>query len=258
MSAVCREGHLSDEPDYCSVCGAPILAGSAAPAALPRPSSSSSAVSSAPGTCPSCGEPREDPDGRFCEVCRYDFQEQKPGPPPVARANKPAPAATPAPAPAAPRAPVAPAPIIPSSAPSTPPVAPTITKPVPSGVHAPSWEIVIAVDPSLDTEPDPASPCPKDRADIVMPVDKPDMLVGRHDDTRAIHPEVSLHDPGASRRHARFVVEPDGGIALQDLASTNGTQVNAAEVPPGTRRRLVDGDQVTLGRWTRITVRGKA
>jgi pSer/pThr/pTyr-binding forkhead associated (FHA) protein len=91
-----------------------------------------------------------------------------------------------------------------------------------------------------------------------MAVDKPDMLIGRHDDTRAIHPEVSLHDPGASRRHAKFVLEADGGIALQDLASTNGTQVNSQEVPPGTRRRLVSGDSVTLGRWTRITVRGKA
>jgi pSer/pThr/pTyr-binding forkhead associated (FHA) protein len=91
-----------------------------------------------------------------------------------------------------------------------------------------------------------------------MQVDKPDMLVGRHDDTRAIHPEVSLHDPGASRRHAKFVLEADGGIALQDLASTNGTQLNGQEVAPGTRRRLAPGDQVTLGRWTRITLRGSA
>jgi pSer/pThr/pTyr-binding forkhead associated (FHA) protein len=121
-----------------------------------------------------------------------------------------------------------------------------------------AWELVVAVDPSLDTDPDPSSPCPAGRADIVLPVDKPDMLVGRHDETRAIHPEVSLHDPGASRRHARFVLEPDGGIALQDLASTNGTQVNGQDVTPGARRRLREGDSVTLGRWTRITVRGKA
>jgi hypothetical protein len=120
-----------------------------------------------------------------------------------------------------------------------------------------AWELVITVDPSLDTEPDADSPCPKDRPELVMAVDRPDMLVGRHDDTRAIHPEVSLHDPGASRRHARFVIEPDGAIALQDLASTNGTEVNAAAVPPGTKRRLVDGDSVTLGRWTRIKVRSK-
>jgi pSer/pThr/pTyr-binding forkhead associated (FHA) protein len=120
-----------------------------------------------------------------------------------------------------------------------------------------AWELVIKVDPSLDTEPDADSPCPADRDPIYLLVDKPDMLVGRHDETRAIHPEVSLRDPGASRRHAKFVIDPDGGIALQDLASTNGTQVNGKDVPPGTRRRLQEGDSVTLGRWTRIDVRGK-
>src|SRR5262249_12847245 len=98
------------------------------------------------------------------------------------------------------------------------------------------------------------SPCPAGTAPTVLDVDKPDMLVGRLDETRAIHPEIALRDPGASRRHARFVIDPDGGIALQDLASTNGTQVNGADVAPGTRRRLRAGDSVTLGRWTRITV----
>jgi pSer/pThr/pTyr-binding forkhead associated (FHA) protein len=120
-----------------------------------------------------------------------------------------------------------------------------------------SWELVITVDATLDTEPDADNPCPVDRPEIVLAVDKPDMLVGRHDETRAIHPEVSLHDPGASRRHAKFVLDADGGISLQDLASTNGTQVNGQDVPPGTKRRLRPGDGVTLGRWTRITVRGR-
>lgn len=219
MSAACPAGHLSDEPDYCSVCGARITGAAPAPAAPAR------AFAKAPSGaaqihCPSCGDPREDPDARFCEVCRYDFQDRRPGPPPVARSATPAPA----PAPALPRA----------------------------------WALVIAVDPSLDTEPDPEHPCPRDAPELVVAVDRPDLLVGRHDETRAIHPEISLHDPGASRRHARFVIEPDGAVALQDLASTNGTQVNGADVPPGTRRRLGEGDAVTLGRWTRITLRGRA
>jgi pSer/pThr/pTyr-binding forkhead associated (FHA) protein len=116
---------------------------------------------------------------------------------------------------------------------------------------------VVTVDPALDTEPDADHPCPKDTPPLVIPVDKADLLVGRHDETRAIHPEISLRDPGASRRHAKFVADPDGGVALQDLASTNGTQVNARDVPPGTRQRLNDGDSVTLGRWTRITLRSR-
>jgi FHA domain len=285
VSAVCREGHLSDEPDYCSVCGAPILAGSsgagaasASAGATPIPVPRSAVPRGAgPATCPSCGEPREDPDGRFCEVCRYDFVERRPGPPPVAKgAATAAPQATPSPEPAkrpsavfaAPVAPPVPAAPPPAVAPA--PVAPAPPRPAAKSGLTPlpfpaasapvpqAWELVIAVDPALDTDPDAESPCPAGRADIVLPVDKPDMLVGRHDETRAIHPEVSLHDPGASRRHARFVLEPDGGIALQDLASTNGTQVNGQDVGPGTRRRLREGDSVTLGRWTRITVRGKA
>jgi hypothetical protein len=252
MSAICREGHLSDEPDYCSVCGAPILPGSSGGTPIPVPRSAMvKDPTGGPATCPSCGEPREDPDARFCEVCRYDFLEKRPGPPPVARAGA---------------APVRPTTVLtpvtmgdPERVPQTPPTpaapAPAVA-PAPAGARA--WELVIAVDPVLDTEPDPESPCPADRPEIVIAVDKPDMLIGRHDDTRAIHPEVSLHDPGASRRHAKFVLEPDGAVALQDLASTNGTQVNGSDVPPGTKRRLRDGDQVTLGRWTRITLRGVA
>lgn len=188
MAVICPAGHASDEPDYCSVCGARIAAAS----------------------CPACGEPRVDRGARYCEICRHDFVEDRPGPPPISRA-------------AAPR----------------------------------SWELVISVDPALDTDPDPAHPCPRGAPDVVRAVDRADLLVGRQDDTRDIHPEIALADPGASRRHAKFVLEPDGSVALQDLASTNGTQVNGQDVPPGTRRRLLDGDRVTLGRWTRITLRGR-
>jgi hypothetical protein len=265
MSAVCKEGHLSDEPDYCSVCGAPILAGSTPATPLPTASTSGPGRVAGSATCPSCGEQREDPDARFCEVCRYDFLEKRPGPPPVARTQTPAPASVVAAhaMPSAPSAPSAPSPSSPSSLASALPIA-APAKPLdpPAGpsifTPATGWELVITVDPSLDTEPDPETPCPTNRPELVILVDKPDMLVGRHDDTRAIHPEVSLHDPGASRRHARFVLEPDGAIALQDLASTNGTEVNGKAVPPGTRRRLADGDRVTLGRWTRITLRNRA
>jgi pSer/pThr/pTyr-binding forkhead associated (FHA) protein len=79
--------------------------------------------------------------------------------------------------------------------------------------------------------------------------------VGRRDDRRDIKPDVPLNDPGASRRHAKFVLAPDGLLALQDLASTNGTKLNGVEVEPGSRRPLRLGDEVTLGRWTRIVVR---
>lgn len=189
---VCPAGHRSEEPDYCSLCGARIAASMATPRAA------------ASEVCPSCGDHRDDPDARYCEVCRFDFIERRPGPPPVAR----------------------------------------------------TWELRVSVDPALDTDPDPDAPCPRDEPEMVVRVDR-DLLVGRRDETRAIEPEIALGDPGASRRHARFVREADGSVALQDLASTNGTQVNGADVVAGTRTRLRDGDEVTLGRWTRITLRGR-
>ncbi|HEY8038487.1 MAG TPA: hypothetical protein VIF15_01785, partial [Polyangiaceae bacterium] len=92
MSFACPAGHASDESDYCSVCGAAIVASRAgaavragvAPLAPARP------VAPAPGGCPVCGEPRV-ADARFCEVCRYDFVSRTGGPPPVAAAPPAAP-----------------------------------------------------------------------------------------------------------------------------------------------------------------------
>jgi hypothetical protein len=186
----------------------------------PLPSSVRAAL---PGACPSCGEPRAEPDARFCEVCRYDFVAKKGGPPPVgARASQPTPPRAPAPA------------------------------------AKTAWEITVAVDPSLDTEPDPEAPCPKDVPLATVPLKEGEMLIGRHDDRRDIHPELPVHDPGASRRHAKIIVVADGSVALQDLASTNGTTVNGKEVASGARVALAEGDEVTLGRWTRIALRRKA
>ncbi|MFT3765535.1 MAG: FHA domain-containing protein [Minicystis sp.] len=214
MIARCPAGHPSDEPDYCSVCGARIAGG-----AVPAPARAfvTDPIRGAPKVaCPACGEPREDPDARFCEVCRHDFQQNRPGPPPIVRRPEPA---------------IAPRPR--------------------------AWELVVSVDPALDTDPDPNHPPPRDATDVVVLVDRPDLLVGRHDETRAIHPEIPLHDPGASRRHAKFLLDEGGAVILQDLASTNGTQLNGRDVAPGAKHKLHDGDRVTLGRWTRITLRGR-
>jgi hypothetical protein len=121
-----------------------------------------------------------------------------------------------------------------------------------------TWEITVAVDPSLDTEPDPDAPCPKDARVATVALTQGEMLIGRHDDRRDIHPELPVHDPGASRRHAKVIVSQDGSVALQDLASTNGTKVNGKEVASGARVPLAAGDEITLGRWTRIALRSTA
>jgi hypothetical protein len=229
---VCPNGHASDEPDYCSVCGAPMPGGvAAALAATPGPAGPAAAAGDA---CPSCGTVRGDPDARFCEVCRYDFASRAPGPPPTtADPPRPAPPSPPPPSPG-----------------------PASTGPAPAApAGRAEWEVAIVVDPSLDTEPDPALPPPADVGERTFPIDLPEMLVGRRDDRNSIRPEIPVLDPGVSRRHATFLRLPDARLAITDLASANGTAVNGVAVAAGERRELNDGDVVTIGRWTRITVR---
>jgi pSer/pThr/pTyr-binding forkhead associated (FHA) protein len=117
------------------------------------------------------------------------------------------------------------------------------------------WEVTIALDPTLDSEPDPNVKPPPDIGDRIFPIDLPEMLLGRRDDAHNIRPEIPVIDPGVSRRHAHLLRLPEGRIAIVDLASANGTAVNGAGLIAGQRRELADGDVVTIGRWTRITVR---
>ena len=56
--------------------------------------------------------------------------------------------------------------------------------------------------------------------------------------------ELMVDDPSVSGEHARIRYE-NGAFVLYDLASTNGTLVNGQRVD---KQRLVDGDQVRLGR----------
>jgi hypothetical protein len=241
----CRDGHDSDDDDFCSVCGIAMGAPRRA-AARPRPSlrrrtTPRPPAAGGPNACPSCGEPRTDTSARFCEVCRFDFVSKAPGPPPAAAAQ-------------APRAPT-PTPMIPKAQPAPPSAAVPASR---SSAMPVQWELVVTADPALDTEPDPTSPCPKDAPERVYPFDKSELLVGREDDRRDIHPDIEVPDPGASRRHAKFARMADGGVALQDLASTNGTKLNGTEVASGSRHALKEGDRVTLGRWTSIVLRGRA
>jgi len=248
MSALCPQGHESTESDYCSVCG--IAMSPAEGAALPSivPSSSmaregteetsqpvgTSAAGASLNACPACGEPRSDPDARFCEVCRYDFVQGTQGPPPVVSASETPKEAPPSPGEHEP------------AARETPPLVAT---------NGQQWDAVVTVDPLLDTDPDPDLPVPGGEPERVFPIDLPETLVGRRDDRRDIRPEIPLHDPGVSHRHAKLLRQPGGRIAVLDLASTNGTSVNGTELPPGTPRELEDGDALTIGRWTRIVVR---
>ncbi len=56
--------------------------------------------------------------------------------------------------------------------------------------------------------------------------------------------DIDLTDPDVSRRHA-VVHGIDGGLAVEDLGSTNGTFVNDARIDG--IARLEPGDQVRFG-----------
>jgi hypothetical protein len=63
---------------------------------------------------------------------------------------------------------------------------------------------------------------------------------------RAEQSDIPLADPGVSRNHARVVREGDDFI-IEDLRSTNGTDVNGQ---PIRRRRLANGDMLKLANST--------
>ncbi|MQA26874.1 MAG: FHA domain-containing protein, partial [Micromonosporaceae bacterium] len=86
------------------------------------------------------------------------------------------------------------------------------------------------------------------------------MVIGRFSRSRGITPDIDLvgppEDPGVSHLHAMLVTQPDGGWAVVDLGSANGTYVNGAPepIPSETPVPLHDGDHVNLGAWTKLTV----
>lgn len=219
---VCPKGDQSDDPEFCSVCGIKI---EGAPSAL----STDTAVE----RCPTCGIERK-PGTRFCETCRYDFKAQV-SPPPlplgeVARsADQGAQSA---------HAPVAP---------STPP----------ARVESASWEAIVTVDPSLDVEPDPTTPCPADAPERTFPLDLAENLIGRRSAARGSLPQISVDDPGVSHRHLVVYRNLDASLMVSDLGSTNGTFLNGSSdrLEAGVKTPVVDGDRIELGRWTRITFR---
>jgi hypothetical protein len=72
-------------------------------------------------------------------------------------------------------------------------------------------------------------------------LNSPELIIGRTESA-----DIILGDPGISRTHARIVREGDDFV-VEDLGSTNGTEVNGQLVK---RRRLADGDRVRLGSST--------
>jgi len=59
--------------------------------------------------------------------------------------------------------------------------------------------------------------------------------------------EVLMQDKTISRQHARLEVTESGEILLEDLSSTNGTQINDRPLAPHLPRAVASGDQLRFG-----------
>ncbi len=81
-----------------------------------------------------------------------------------------------------------------------------------------------------------------------LTVDSPIVFGRRGDDAEALG-----GDPELSRSHARVRQRSDGGLAVEDLGSTNGTRVNDQRIRGLTRLRA--GDRIAMGTSV-IEVRG--
>ncbi len=183
--------------------------------------SSSAPPAAAHGKCPDCSSPRPADGAVFCEVCGYNYQTGGHG-------EIPLPAAAPAPA-------LVPEPVALSS----------------------SWVVVACADASLKEQgsPDP----PPGLGPFSFTVDKDNLLIGRRSEVRGIFPEIPLDfDSAVSHRHALLMRTADATLLLRDVGSSNGTRVNGSNIPPLVDVPVREGDRITLGHWTCLTVeRGK-
>jgi hypothetical protein len=216
----CPAGHDSISADFCDICGLAM--------GIPAATAPVAAPAVAGENCPECGEPRT---GRFCEGCSYDF---------VAGASR----------------------------------TPTVTEAVqvlPPVVPPDSWAAVVSADRAhydavrLQDGPDAAdiafpAYCPDRNFELIGP----QMRIGRRSRSRGLEPEIDLTgppaDPGVSHLHAVLLSLPDGGWAVVDPGSTNGTTLNDDPEPIKTDVPIPvrDGDRIHVGAWTTITVKAPA
>jgi len=125
----------------------------------------------------------------------------------------------------------------------------------------PAWELVIEADPAFHARFAGDIAFPQDVAPQRMPAEAAELRIGRVDarSNGADAPRINgaADDPGLSRRHAVLRRLGSGAYAIEDLGSTNGTEVNGQQIAAGEPVTLADGDRVHLGAWTGITIRSR-
>ncbi|MFZ6693582.1 FHA domain-containing protein [Undibacterium sp. SXout20W] len=275
MSNICPKGHFSTDTDYCSDCGTPMTVSSASK----KPAAPTLAISNADikhkegfgisdcPDCPDCMTPRRT-GARFCEVCRYDFEQgvsfnglqnlaaNNAGTMPDLAVNSCAESTAP---PDQPKLLPPEADIETQSTPTMPTASTVSTATIvdddsKSAAQVQRLKLLIQVDPALYTEPDPGIACPVDAPTREYHLDLDEQTLGRHFEGKGIHPEIVVQDPGISRRHLKFMRDEKGNITVLDVGSANGTIFNQQTLDVGVVRSIVAGDEFELGMWTRIRV----
>jgi hypothetical protein len=127
---------------------------------------------------------------------------------------------------------------------------------------ATGWELLIEADREYHVRFDAAGVAFPEGLDArCMALDAPELRIGRSDDSSDPDaPQITGagNDPALSRRHAVLRRQDDGTYAIEDLGSTNGTEVNGRQLAPREVIVLVDGDRLHVGAWTGMTIRSRA
>jgi FHA domain-containing protein len=231
----CPAGHDSESSDFCSKCGTPL--GIRAGAQL-------TATADPPGEpCQRCGTASS---GHFCETCGFDFVNGTNGVKPPASGPVTAAAYSPGSRAAAGDA-------EPSNGSAS------------ERASLGAWAAVVSADwlyyESVITtggHDAAALPFPGYCTERRFWLTGPQMRIGRRSVSRGVEPEIDLTgpptDPGVSRLHAVLIAGQEGGWAVLDPGSENGTLVNDKAIATGVPVALADGDRIHLGLWTMIVI----
>lgn len=263
----CPKGHQSTDSDYCSECGALIGQSKIAKEEPARAAAVNNPSTATGEICPDCGTPREGA-ARFCEVCRHDFQENRTGvaeaivaskqeSKPVEKDNNPTASGgqqnintsqdlnkTEAGV---------------SSSPQDSGKIPEVVLQTTEDISAITQKlnIIILVDKDKASSWDGESPIKPDTEDRIFPLDLDENLVGRRSQGKGVYPEIEINDPGVSRRHLKFIKQPDGSFGVLELGSANGTELNGEVLTPGIIKTVKPGDELNIGIWTRLKIVGR-
>jgi hypothetical protein len=120
------------------------------------------------------------------------------------------------------------------------------------------WELLIEADRAYHARFDVAgAPFPEGCGATSVGLDGEELRIGRREGAEAPQITGAADDPALSRRHAVLRRAAGGGYTIEDLGSTNGTEVNGRALAAGEVVALGDGDRVCIGAWTAMTIRSR-